>query len=295
MILFTLSFSNDYDNAIELTKRGEYQSALEILKRLADNGNADAQYRVGQMYNFGYGTKVDTEKAKYYYQLVIDKYDFPDAYINLAFIYLENDRNTNKALELLYKIENTYPAAQHSIGKIFNNGINIKPNLSESFKWYLKAANNNFAYSQYMLGVFYENGLGGITRDIKKAKEWYSKASNNGNKESKEILQNEEKHFDYSNKLFDNKLHDDIVKSYFYNYQEKEVTDFKIASKEHDSKFKETVCYITYINSENVKMYGKITLAKNESNNAWIALNFKSSSVKSDLKQFADLFIIINN
>ena len=284
MVLFTLSFSNDYDNAIELTKRGEYQSALEILKRLADNGNADAQYRVGQMYDFGYGTKVDYEKAKYYYQLVIDKYYFPGAYFNLACIYLENDNNTNKALELLYKIENTYPDAQHLIAKIFHNGINIKRNLSESFKWYLKAANNNVAYSQYMIGKFYENGLGGIKEDIKKAKEWYLKAANNGNKESKEILQNEEKHFDYSNKLFDNKLHDDVVKNYFDSYHEKKVTDFKIVSKEYDSKFKETVCYITYINSENVKMYGKITLAKNENNNAWIALNLKSSSVKSDLK-----------
>ena len=143
---------------------------------------------------------------------------------------------------------------------------------------------NYYKWTQWLFLKFYENGLGGITRDIKKAKEWYLKAANNGNKESKEILQNEEKHFDYSNKLFDNKLHDDVVKNYFDSYHEKKVTDFKIVSKEYDSKFKETVCYITYINSENVKMYGKITLAKNENNNAWIALNLKSSSVKSDLK-----------
>lgn len=43
-------------------------------------------------------------------------------------------------------------------------------------EWYLKAAEQNHAHAQYMIGWIYEHNLG-VSKDYEKAKEWYLKAA----------------------------------------------------------------------------------------------------------------------
>lgn len=49
----------------------------------------------------------------------------------------------------------------------------------EAFGWYSKAAEKGDAYSQLMLGIMYEEGLG-VRKDLKKAAKWFLKAAEQG-------------------------------------------------------------------------------------------------------------------
>jgi len=46
----------------------------------------------------------------------------------------------------------------------------------KKFKWLMRAANQGFAYAQYLIGMAFENG-DGVPIDLQKAKSWYKIAS----------------------------------------------------------------------------------------------------------------------
>lgn len=57
-----------------------------------------------------------------------------------------------------------------------------------SFSWYERAAVAGFPVAQYMLGRYYEKGIG-VAKDRVLAKEWYEKAAAQGNEKAKKRLQ----------------------------------------------------------------------------------------------------------
>lgn len=80
-------------------------------------------------------------------------------------------------------------AAQFRVATSYEYGTDVKKNLKESFKWYMKAANQSHAPSQYKIGYFYENALG-VAKDMDKAMQWYKKAKNNGSDKASRRLNN---------------------------------------------------------------------------------------------------------
>ena len=55
------------EDGAEAAERGDYATALRLWRQLADQGNPDAQYRVGLTYDVGVGASQDfTEAAKWY-------------------------------------------------------------------------------------------------------------------------------------------------------------------------------------------------------------------------------------
>lgn len=56
---------NDYDRAMELLELEDYEKAIPILTKCANN-NAVAQYELGRLLKQGLGTEVNIEEAKYY-------------------------------------------------------------------------------------------------------------------------------------------------------------------------------------------------------------------------------------
>jgi TPR repeat protein len=46
----------------------------------------------------------------------------------------------------------------------------------EAFKWYRKAAENNYADAQHNMGLFYESGIG-VAKDDVEAVKWYRKTA----------------------------------------------------------------------------------------------------------------------
>ena len=66
----------------------DYQTAFEIWKSLAEQGNAEAQFNLGRMYSYGRGVKENHKKAVKWYQFAGEQGD-ADAQFNLGLMYDE--------------------------------------------------------------------------------------------------------------------------------------------------------------------------------------------------------------
>ena len=69
LILFTTPVvAGDWGDAIDAYDAGDYQEAFRLLEPLAEQGNAQAQYKLGLMYGSGEGVTQDYAKAVPWYR-----------------------------------------------------------------------------------------------------------------------------------------------------------------------------------------------------------------------------------
>lgn len=139
-----------YKEGLAAIQRGDYGDALSEWQPVAEQGNASAQYNLGQLYRDGLGVTQDYKEAEKWYRMAAQQ-GFRDAQYNLAFMH--------------YK------------------GYGVPQNYKEAMKWYLSAAENGLAAAQFTLGVMYLNGEG-VPKDNVQAYMWFSLARANGIEEA---------------------------------------------------------------------------------------------------------------
>jgi hypothetical protein len=82
---------------------GDYQTAVPLIRKAADLGDATAQLWLGDVCAYGIGAEQNDEEAVKYYQLAADQGNITAKY-RLALCYLEGrgaEKDTGKAEELL--------------------------------------------------------------------------------------------------------------------------------------------------------------------------------------------------
>ena len=85
-----------------------------------------------------------------------------------------------KAVEWFLKAANQgYAYAQYSLGHMYKQGKGVAKDYAKAVEWYRKAAKQGNAHAQYDLGNMYREGEG-VAKDYAKAVEWYSKAAKQG-------------------------------------------------------------------------------------------------------------------
>ncbi|MBA4503536.1 tetratricopeptide repeat protein [Marinobacterium marinum] len=114
-------------NSLRALKNKAYKVELERLQPLAEQGDGEAQNRIGEMYEFGYGTPRDSDKALEWYR---------------------------KAAE------QNVVAAWHNIGRSYNFGTGVTQDYAEAEQWYRKAAEQGYMESMFFLGTLYSNAHG---------------------------------------------------------------------------------------------------------------------------------------
>lgn len=67
-----VNFSNDMEEVDYWCEKGQNSKAFDLLHKLSNNNNSDAQYRLAQMYLSGIGTKMDLYRAVYWMQKSAD-------------------------------------------------------------------------------------------------------------------------------------------------------------------------------------------------------------------------------
>ena len=72
-------------------------------------------------------------------------------------------------------------------------GFLLQKNDEEAAKMFRKAAEQDFEYSQYMLGSMYYVGCG-VEKDLAKAEYWFNKAADNNWSSAKEIMEQLNEH-----------------------------------------------------------------------------------------------------
>jgi hypothetical protein len=132
------------DEGIAAYNRGDYATALREFRPLAEQGLAEAQYNLGNMYRTGWGVPQDYAEAERWYRRAVEQGN---------------------------------ASAQFNLGVMYYNSL--PQDYTEAAKWFRKAANQGNADAQYHLGAIYDNGYG-VPQDYVQAHMWYSLAEAQG-------------------------------------------------------------------------------------------------------------------
>ena len=139
--------AQDYQKGLAAAQAGDYATALQEWTPLAADGDADAQYILGQMYNIGLGVPQDLVEAVRLSRLAADQ---------------------------------GHATAQYILGVMYGNGQVVSQDYAEAVRLYRLAADQGNAFAQTNLGLMYENGYG-VLQDSVTAHMWYNIGAANGN------------------------------------------------------------------------------------------------------------------
>jgi TPR repeat protein len=128
---------------------------IALLRKSAAQGNASAQFNLGNVYRLGRGSVAPdpVEAAKWY----------------------------RKAAE------QGHPYAQFSLGLALYTGDGVKKDIAEAITWYRRSAEGGADKAQFNLGNAYWNGKG-APQDFVEAAKWYRKAAEQGMAQSQLCL-----------------------------------------------------------------------------------------------------------
>ncbi len=131
----------------------DYKQALVWFRKAADQGNADAQFSLGIMYEGSWGVRRDYKQAAIWYRKAAEQ---------------------GEAL------------AQESLGNAYRDGNGVLKDPAQAVMWYRKAAEQGDASAQKSLGDLYEAGQG-VPQDYIQAYMWFNLAASPHNPNWSEI------------------------------------------------------------------------------------------------------------
>lgn len=158
------------------------ESAVREYRRLAEQGDVNAQAQLGYLYYTGEGvTQNYTEAVKWYQKAAVQ--GNRDSQYNLAVAYAfgEGIRQDYKEAVLWYRraAEQGHTAAQYSLGISYSYGEGVPLDPKEAAKWFRAAAEQGYVRAQVMLGSKYHTG-DGVQQDFNEAVRWYRMAADRG-------------------------------------------------------------------------------------------------------------------
>ena len=120
-----------------------YDTAAAIWRPLADDGEARAQYRLGQLYERGHGVEADPAVAAEWYGQAAAQ-GHAKAQYSLANLYARGEgvvRDPNAALAWFNRSALAgEPRAQYHLGLIHLNGDLVERDLVQAYVWFSRAA-----------------------------------------------------------------------------------------------------------------------------------------------------------
>ncbi|MFO1314728.1 MAG: tetratricopeptide repeat protein [Burkholderiales bacterium] len=151
------------DEGLAALARRDYATATKELRPLAERGDAEAQYRIGLMYEFGRGYPVDKAQGIAWFRKSAAQ-GHTAAQQELGVIYTTGDgvpKDDAQAVEWFRKAATAgNPTAQFNLGLMIAKGAGVRQDDAQAVDWFRKAAAQGFAAAQFKLGVAYENGSG---------------------------------------------------------------------------------------------------------------------------------------
>jgi len=130
-LLLAASFSwAGLNEGVQAYKKKDYLRALIEFRSLAEQGNTDALYNLGQMYRLGEGVQQNDAEAVKWYLLAAEKGDAD---------------------------------AQYNLGQMYRQGIGVPQDNAEAVKWYLLAAKQSNVNAQAKLKAM--NGKKNVPRN----------------------------------------------------------------------------------------------------------------------------------
>jgi TPR repeat protein len=128
------------DDALAAYKRGDYARAIEIWQPLAAQGDADAEFWLGALYDQGRGVPQSHETAARMYLKAAEQGQ-ANAQFNLGQMYeaaegVDRDyRWVTAAAWYRRAAEQGYRSAQGNLGALYVTGRGVQRDLVEAYKW----------------------------------------------------------------------------------------------------------------------------------------------------------------
>src|SRR5215468_11589494 len=118
-----------FEDGLDAYRRGDYATAMRLWQPFADQGNADAQSRLGFMYQNGRGVPQDDAAAATWYQKAADQGN-ADAQVYLGLFYAEgrgglqkDDRESTRLFKLAADQGDAY--GQNNLGVNYRDGLGV--------------------------------------------------------------------------------------------------------------------------------------------------------------------------
>ena len=181
-MFFSPSPEELFAKADEAYKKGDYVTAVDLYRQAAEQGYADAQNGLGNMYFMGQGVPQDDAEAVKWFRKAAEQGHTP-ALSNLASCYnlgrgvIQDYKEAIKCYRKAAEQGNLF--AQLELGYIYSSGKNVPKDGLQAVKWYRMAAEQGYKYAQFKLGTIYYTGEG-VSQDYVEAAKWYRKAAEQG-------------------------------------------------------------------------------------------------------------------
>ena len=164
--------------------------AVKWYRRAAEEGDANAQTKLGLMYDKGDGVPQDFAEAVKWYRRAAEQGN-AEAQYNLARMYRNGQGVPQDIAEAMKwcrrAAEEGDATAQFNLGALYANGQGVPEDHAEAAKWYRRAAEQGNATAQFNLGLMYDIG-DGVPQDFAEAVKWYRRAAEQGNADAQNNL-----------------------------------------------------------------------------------------------------------
>jgi TPR repeat protein len=125
---------------------GQFTDAMGIWAELSRQGDAEAEFGLGLLYDLGNGTPANPETAFLWYKMAADA---------------------------------GLPAAEFNVAAMYDAGRGVGRSSENAAQWYAKAGAHGHHRAQFDLGLLYQNG-DGVPRNLDAAAAWFRDAADGG-------------------------------------------------------------------------------------------------------------------
>lgn len=196
----------------------DYKTAFTEYEKVAQQGNAEAQAKLGVMFYWGRGTFRSDSKT-YVWSLKAARQGHQQAQHMMGYLFengIHVEKDINKAIEWYRKsADQGYAPAQANLAGIYMLSEERPKEYQRGFRLAQSAAAKNNKHAEYLMGYYYQYHI----EDYRLARKWYTVAAKNGNHEAANLLG-----IFYFNGL---KIKRDIPKAFFW---------FRIAERNDSAK-----------------------------------------------------------
>ena len=165
----------------EQTREERVDAAVQM-KRLAQAGDAHAQYLMGLLYRDGGLVIPDTERAQYWMEQAAVQ-NVPAAQYSLGKLLLSDDalvHDPDQGIRWLKEAaQNGNDYAAYALGKEYLSGKHVLKNTEKATDYLRQAAQGDNPWAQYLLGKLYLMG-DGVEQDEEAAYQWFRAAAEQG-------------------------------------------------------------------------------------------------------------------
>lgn len=158
----------------------DYKQSRQWYKVAADRGLVKAQYELAHFYEEGWGGDVEPAKAMALYEKLANDGDL-DAQTKLGDKYFVGDHVTQDYTKSFYWKEKAAEqgdgGAAYNIGMMYYNGLGVSKDYKKAFAWFVCADQKKIREAEYALGMMYQIG-NAVPKNRIKARHYLKQACN---------------------------------------------------------------------------------------------------------------------